>query len=392
MCMVGGTVSTLAFRQEFKDTFGVSLMETYGSTETCGPITMAPPTPAGSAERAGLPIPGLEVRLQDPVTGSEVPVGEEGEVVVSGPSVMLGYYHEPEATAAAIRGGWYHTGDMARRDEHGHITITGRVKDLIIRGGENISPGEVEEILLQQVGVLDAAIVGKPHDDLDETPIAFVVPGPDGLDADQVLPPAEKSCRHSRFPRNSTKPPTYLAPPRGKIMRHRLAELPARLRAIRGNHFETLARPEWVSVRAEAVCAVAGRWCVAGADATGLAALLRAEGAVVESCPDLASARAAIRPDVPRPDTTVTFLGSPHRDCSGSTHLGDRAALDSAIEQVNAWLNDDVSASSQLVIVTNHAVVTSPTEESYELDKAAVWGTALRNPAAPRRPANSHRY
>ena len=94
-------------------------MDSYGSTETCGAITMNWPTGARVAGSCGLPVPGLAVRLTDPETGRDVPVGAEGEVWVSGPSLMLGYHGQPEVTEEALRDGWYRTGDLARRDRHG---------------------------------------------------------------------------------------------------------------------------------------------------------------------------------------------------------------------------------------------------------------------------------
>jgi rifamycin polyketide synthase module 1/2/3 len=124
-----------------------------------------------------LPLPGLSVRIVD-IQGKDLDAGEEGELIVRGPNVMLGYHDKPEETARVLKNGWYHTGDLARRNQFGFITITGRLKEVIIRGGQNISPAEVEEALRLHSSVLDCAVVGLPHDALGEVPVAFVIGRP----------------------------------------------------------------------------------------------------------------------------------------------------------------------------------------------------------------------
>ena len=107
------------------------------------------------------------------------PTGEVGEVLVRGDVVMTGYWRNPEATAETLRGGWLHTGDMGAFDEDGYLTLKDRSKDLIISGGSNIYPREVEEVLLRHPGVLEVSVIGRPHDDMGEEVVAFVVPRPD---------------------------------------------------------------------------------------------------------------------------------------------------------------------------------------------------------------------
>lgn len=124
----------------------------------------------------GLPLPGLAVRIVSPATGDDVKIGEEGELIVRGPNLMSGYHNKPEETASALRKGWYHTGDLARSDKNGFLTITGRLKELIIRGGQNISPGEIEEVVNAMEQVVDSAVVGIPHEHLGEVPAVFIVP------------------------------------------------------------------------------------------------------------------------------------------------------------------------------------------------------------------------
>ena len=104
----------------------------------------------------------------------EVPQGEVGEIVISGPNVMKGYWHRPEATAEAIRGGWFHTGDLARVDEDGYFYIVDRKKDMIIRGGYNVYPREIEEVMYAHPAVAEAAVIGLPHPSLGEEVAAAV--------------------------------------------------------------------------------------------------------------------------------------------------------------------------------------------------------------------------
>jgi rifamycin polyketide synthase module 1/2/3 len=173
----------------------------------------------------GLPVPGVGVRLVDPATGEDVAVGEEGEVWVSGPNVMAGYHNRAEATAEVLRYGWYHTGDLARRDANGFLTISGRTKELIIRGGENIYPTEVENVLLTVPGVADAAVAARPHADLGEVPVAFVVPEREGeLDTDAVLNACREKLSYFKVPAELIEVPEIPRTGSGKVMRYRLQE------------------------------------------------------------------------------------------------------------------------------------------------------------------------
>jgi acyl-CoA synthetase (AMP-forming)/AMP-acid ligase II len=122
----------------------------------------------------GLALSGLAVRVVDP-QDRDVEPGQEGELIVRGPNVMIGYHRKPAETSAALRDGWYRTGDLARYDLNGYLTITGRLKEIIIRGGQNISPVEVEEVVASHPAVADCAVVGIPHEFLGEVPVAFVV-------------------------------------------------------------------------------------------------------------------------------------------------------------------------------------------------------------------------
>ena len=142
-------------------TFGAPILEGYGLSETSPTAAYNRPerTKAGSI---GLPLDGVELKLVNP-DGAETPPGEVGEIVIRGHNVMKGYWNRPEATDAAIIDGWFHTGDMATRDDDGFYFIVDRMKDVIIRGGYNVYPREIEEVLYEHPAIREAAVIGVPH-------------------------------------------------------------------------------------------------------------------------------------------------------------------------------------------------------------------------------------
>ncbi|MFD4320236.1 type I polyketide synthase [Streptomyces sp. NPDC058548] len=228
--LVGGGVTSAALRRAFEDTFAVPLVDAYGSTETCGAIAINAPHGSRVEGSCGLPVPGVGVRVVDPRTGEEVPAGQEGEVWVKGPNVMVGYHNSPEATDEALRDGWFRTGDLARRDEAGHLTICGRIKELVIRGGENIHPVEVETALRSFPGVADVAVAAKPHEALGEVPVAYVVPGPAGFDEEALLAHCRARLAAYKVPEEIHEIEAIPRTASGKVVRHRLADVPGRLR------------------------------------------------------------------------------------------------------------------------------------------------------------------
>ena len=152
----------------------------------------------------GVPQPGVEVRIVDE-DDREVPVGQTGQILVRGESVMQGYWNDPEATRRSLAGGWLHTGDIGRRDADGYLTLCDRAHDMIISGGMNIYPREVEEILLRSDGVADVAVLGTSHPEWGEQVVAFVVPHPDvqALDEAELTKRLDAHCLKniSRFKR-----------------------------------------------------------------------------------------------------------------------------------------------------------------------------------------------
>ncbi len=160
--------------EQWEDTFKVPMIETLGLTETAGTVLSNPMPPAPhKAASVGLPC-GNQADVVD-ATGRPVAPGEIGEIVIRGDNVMDGYYKNSDATAAAFFGSWFRTGDQGYRDEQGYFFITGRLKELIIRGGENIAPREIDDVLYKHDAVLEAAAVGVPDDNYGQEVVACVV-------------------------------------------------------------------------------------------------------------------------------------------------------------------------------------------------------------------------
>nr|ATY46587.1 polyketide synthase [Micromonospora sp. HK160111] len=370
MCLVGGAITTAELRRSFEDAFGAPLLDAYGSTETCGSITINWPTGARVEGSCGLPVPGLSVRLVHPDTGRDVAVGEEGEVWVRGPSVMAGYHNQPEATAAAFSDGWYRTGDLARRDAAGYFSITGRIKELIIRGGENIHPGEVEEVLRLDPGVADVAVVGKPHDILGEVPVAFLVAGPGGFDPDRLLAACRERLSYYKVPEELYEIDRIPRTASGKITRHVLLDQSARLRATGSGRFDTLLTVDWPPLPSAQPSAAPGRWVVAGPDADTLAGHLREHGQDATAYADVSDVLSAITRGGPVPAVTL-LLPAP---ASGETMSSARATTNDLSSQLRSWRSAGLPAESAIAVVTRGAVVTGSGEDVTDPGAAGVPG------------------
>jgi malonyl-CoA/methylmalonyl-CoA synthetase len=204
---------------EFRRRFGHAILERYGMSETLMNIS----NPYAGERRAGsvgLPLPGLSTRIVRP-DGGDVADGETGELLLRGPNVFAGYWRQPEATAAAFSDGWFRTGDLAERAADGYYTLRGRRTDLIISGGFNIYPREIEELLLEEPAVREAVVVGVPDPRRGELPVAYLV-------TDQPIDPPslEARCRAGlasfkvprAFVRVEALPRTAL----GKVQKHLL--------------------------------------------------------------------------------------------------------------------------------------------------------------------------
>jgi long-chain acyl-CoA synthetase len=173
-CITGGASMPVEVLHGFEQAFGCVVLEGYGLSETSPVASSNHPGMERKAGSIGTPIEGVELRVFDE-DDNEVPRGEVGEIVIRGHNVMKGYWQRPDATAEAMRGGWFHTGDMARVDEDGYFFIVDRKKDMIIRGGYNVYPREVEEVLYEHPKIREAAVVGVPDERWGEEIGAAVV-------------------------------------------------------------------------------------------------------------------------------------------------------------------------------------------------------------------------
>jgi long-chain acyl-CoA synthetase len=225
LCISAGAIMPATLNRDFEERFSIQLLDGYGITETSTMVIMNWPSGERIMGSCGIPLPGLAVRIVD-ASAADVPPGTEGELIIRGPSVMPGYHNKPEETRNALRAGWYHTGDLAKRDENGFVTITGRLKELIIRGGQNIAPAEIEEVVNGFAAVLDSAVVGIAHEHLGEVPALFVVPRPQqAIESDALLAHCRKHLSAYKVPHVVRLIAEIPRTGSGKIIRYKLREL-----------------------------------------------------------------------------------------------------------------------------------------------------------------------
>src|SRR5437588_5756710 len=173
ICVSGGAPMPVSMMQAFEHKFDTIIIEGDGPTE-CSPVTSVnPPRGVRKPGSVGLPLQGVEMKIFDD-EDRELPTGEVGEIVVRGENVMLGYHNQPEETAAAMKNGWYHTGDLGKVDEDGYFYIVDRKKDMLLVGGFNVYPREVEEVLYTHPAVADAAVIGAPDPLRGEEVVAVI--------------------------------------------------------------------------------------------------------------------------------------------------------------------------------------------------------------------------
>jgi long-chain acyl-CoA synthetase len=176
VCASGGSPLPLEVLHGFEEKFNVKILEGYGLSET-SPIAVFNKYETSRAGSVGFPVWGIQVRVVDE-NGADVPVGELGEIVIRGHNIMKGYYKRPEATASAIKDGWFYSGDIGRFDAEGFLYIADRVKDMILRGGFNVYPRELEEVLMTHEAVSLCAVIGVSHAEYGEEIKAFIVKKP----------------------------------------------------------------------------------------------------------------------------------------------------------------------------------------------------------------------
>ncbi|WP_088014324.1 o-succinylbenzoate--CoA ligase [Gottfriedia acidiceleris] len=224
ICISGGASIPVELLQKFESKFNVPILEGYGLSETAPLVAINPLKGIRKPGSIGRNIPAVQSKVVDKF-GEELPRGEVGELVVQGPNVMKGYLGMQEATLAAFKNGWFYTGDLATMDEDGYIYIVDRKKDMIIVGGYNVYPREVEEVLYQHPAVVEAAVVGVPNKEYGESVKAYVVVNDEQFTENDIIHFCKdklvkyKLPKYIEFfkelPKNST----------GKILRRELREL-----------------------------------------------------------------------------------------------------------------------------------------------------------------------
>jgi acyl-CoA synthetase (AMP-forming)/AMP-acid ligase II len=211
-----------------KDVFGCKFSQLFGLTETSGAGTWLAPEDHDPAKKklrsCGKPLPGLQLRIVDGA-GKDVPVGDVGEIILKGPTIMKGYWNKPEATAKSIVNGWFYTGDAGYLDKDGFVFIHDRVKDMIVSGGENIYPAEVENAVFGHPAVADVAVIGVPDEKWGEAVKAMVVlkPGAEATSAD-IIGWARDRIAGYKLPKSVDFIQALPRNPSGKILRRELRE------------------------------------------------------------------------------------------------------------------------------------------------------------------------
>jgi long-chain acyl-CoA synthetase len=219
ICASGGASLPVEVLRGFEEKFQVAILEGYGLSETSPVVTFNHPHKERKPGSVGTAVWGVEVRVVNE-NDEDVATGEPGEVIVRGHCVMKGYLNKPEETAEAFRGGWFHTGDIAQFDEDGYLYIVDRVKDMIIRGGFNVYPRELEEVLVTHPDVSLAAVIGVPDDQYGEEIKAFVVPTPEHqIDTDGLIEWSKKHLAAYKYPRYVEVRDTLPMNATGKILK-----------------------------------------------------------------------------------------------------------------------------------------------------------------------------
>jgi long-chain acyl-CoA synthetase len=231
LCMSGGAAIPVELIRAFEDKFGCAILEGYGLSETSPVASFNHPDKPRKAGSIGTPIEGVEMAVWDD-DGNEVAQGEVGEIVIRGHNIMKGYWNRAEATAEAIDAdGWFRTGDMAKVDEEGYYFIVDRKKDLIIRGGYNVYPREVEEVLYEHPAVQEAAVVAVPDEALGEEVGAAVVLCKDAsLSADELKAYVKEQVAAYKYPRKIWFIDELPKGPTGKILKREI-EVPEQVAA-----------------------------------------------------------------------------------------------------------------------------------------------------------------
>jgi long-chain acyl-CoA synthetase len=222
-CISGGSAMPVEVMKNFEDQFDCIVLEGYGLSETSPVASFNKPGQERKPGSIGTEVRGVEMKLLSD-EGEDVPQGEVGEIVIKGENVMKGYWGREEATTEAVQDGWFHSGDLAKVDEDGYFFIVDRKKDLIIRGGYNVYPREVEEALYEHEAVAEVAVVGIPHDDLGEEVGAAVALKPGASATESELQEfAKERLAAYKYPRKVWVVEELPKGPTGKVLRREVS-------------------------------------------------------------------------------------------------------------------------------------------------------------------------
>ncbi|OZM71788.1 long-chain-fatty-acid--CoA ligase [Amycolatopsis antarctica] len=225
-CLSGGAPLPVEVMRSFEDRFGCEILEGYGLSETSPVASFNHPGTPRKPGSVGVAVRGMEIRLVDD-QGNDVAEGEIGEIAIRGEGLMAGYHGRPEATAEAIPDGWFRSGDLARRDEDGYVFIVDRKKQLIIRGGYNVYPREVEEALYEHPAVAEAAVVGLKHQTLgEEVGAAVSVRDGEDFDAEAIQAFVRERVAAYKYPRHIWSVGELPKGPTGKILHREITAPP----------------------------------------------------------------------------------------------------------------------------------------------------------------------
>src|SRR3954464_3853857 len=222
LCMSGGSAMPEELMRSFEEAFGCIILEGYGLSETSPVASFNHPDRERKPGSIGTPIQGVEMKLVDD-DGNDVPAGEIGEIVIKGHNTMKGYWNRPDATEEAIKDGWFHSGDMGKVDDDGYFFIVDRKKELIIRGGYNVYPREVEEVLYEHPAVQEAAVVGVEDEKMgEEVGAAVVLKKGEDVDADELKKYCKENLAGYKYPRKIWVVDELPKGPTGKILKREI--------------------------------------------------------------------------------------------------------------------------------------------------------------------------
>jgi long-chain acyl-CoA synthetase len=222
VCASGGSAMPVELMRGFEEAFGAKVLEGYGLSETSPVASFNHPDKERKPGSIGTPIEGVEMKVVDD-DGKPVDQGDVGEIVIRGHNVMKGYWNRQDATEEAIRDGWFHSGDMATVDEDGYFFIVDRKKDMIIRGGYNVYPREIEEVLYEHPAVREAAVLGIPHDEYgEEVAAAVALKEGEEVSADELRKYVKDQVAAYKYPRRVWFVDELPKGPTGKILKREI--------------------------------------------------------------------------------------------------------------------------------------------------------------------------